>query len=78
MLSSLGACVGVGETLTLALLQGPEVEAPRAVSARRKDISRGLAKVHGGATTFIVWVYLYLFIQSMPSFYCILQRFSLR
>ena len=54
MLSSLGACVGVGETLTLALLQGPEVEAPRVVSARRKDISRGLAKVPKDTMTSVV------------------------
>ena len=34
-----------GIDLATARVPGSEVEAPRAVSARRKDISRGLAKV---------------------------------
>ena len=67
-----------GIDLATARVPGPEVEAPRVVSARRKDISRGLAKVHGGATTFILWFYLFLSVHSLHSFYRILQRFSLR
>ena len=45
-----------GIDLATARVPGSEVEAPRAVSARRKDISRGLAKVHRGTTTSMILV----------------------